>query len=39
VVAITALARTVARIDRVLLAPAPHSTLVGPDAMMRDMGP
>jgi hypothetical protein len=27
------------RIDQGLLAPAPHSTLVGPDALMRDMGP
>jgi hypothetical protein len=38
-VAIAVLVRTVPRIDRVLLAPAPHSTPVGQDAVMRDIGP
>jgi len=27
------------RIDRARPVPTPHSTLVGPDARMRDMGP
>jgi hypothetical protein len=38
-VAIGVLARTVPGIDRLALALAPHSTLVGRDAVMRDVGP
>jgi hypothetical protein len=38
-VAIAVLVRAVPRIDRVPLALAPHSTLVGRDAVMRDVGP
>jgi hypothetical protein len=38
-VAIAVLVRTVPRIDRVLLVPAPHSTPVGRGAVMRDVGP